>query len=146
MSATITERTQKTVTAKATWPIFSGGKNLFNLRKVQEIKKQKELLLQDSKKSSETEVANAWSSYQSSKSLLDSVKSQVKTAEIANEGITIEYESGENRTTLEVIQSRTILLNSRIDLATAETNFLISQFKLLSSIGRLTANQLNLVK
>ena len=146
MSAAITERTQKTVTAKATWPIFSGGKNLFNLRKVQEIKKQKELLLQDSKKSSETEVANAWSSYQSSKSLLDSVKSQVKTAEIANEGITIEYESGENRTTLEVIQSRTILLNSRIDLATAETNFLISQFKLLSSIGRLTANQLNLVK
>tara|TARA_B110000438_G_scaffold279895_1_gene304696 strand:+ start:446 stop:1732 length:1287 start_codon:yes stop_codon:yes gene_type:complete len=146
MSATITERTQKTVTAKATWPIFSGGSNLFNLRKVQEIKKQKELLLQDSKKSSETEVANAWSSYQSSKSLLDSVKSQVKTAEIANEGITIEYESGKNRTTLEVIQSRTILLNSRIDLATADKNFLISQFKLLSSVGRLTAKQLNLIK
>jgi outer membrane protein len=146
MSATITERTQKTVTAKATWPIFSGGSNLFNLRKVQEIKKQKELLLQDSKKSAETGVANAWSSYQSSKSLLDSVKSQVKTAEIANEGITLEYESGKNRTTLEVIQSRTILLNSRIDLATAEKNFLISQFKLLSSIGRLTANQLNLIK
>jgi outer membrane protein len=146
MSATITERTQKTVTAKATWPIFSGGSNLFNLRKVQEIKKQKELLLQDSKKSSETEVANAWSSYQSSKSLLDSVKSQVKTAEIANEGITIEYESGKNRTTLEVLQSRTILLNSRIDLATADKNFLISQFKLLSSVGRLTAKQLNLIK
>ena len=146
MSATITERTQQTMTATATWPLFAGGSNLFNLRKVQEIKKQKELLLQDSKKSTETEVANAWSSYKSSKSLLDSVKSQVKTAEIANEGITLEYESGKNRTTLEVIQSRTILLNSRIDLAAAEKNFLLSQFKLLSSVGRLTANQLDLIK
>jgi outer membrane protein len=146
MSATVTERTQQTMTATATWPLFSGGSNLFNLRKVKEIKKQKELLLQDSRKLIETDVANAWSSFQSSKSLLDSVKSQVKTAEIANEGITLEYESGKNRSTLEVIQSRTILLNSRIDLAIAEKNFLISQFNLLSSVGRLTASHLNLIK
>ena len=70
--------------------------------------------------------------------------SQVKAAEIENEGITQEYESGSNRTTLEVIQSRSILLNSRIDLASSERNFLISQFNLLSAIGRLTAKQLNL--
>jgi len=76
--------------------------------------------------------------------LLDSIKSQVKAAEIANEGITLEYESGSSRTTLEVIQSRTILLDSRINLATSERNFLISQFDLLSAIGRLTAQQLNL--
>ena len=89
-------------------------------------------------------MANAWSNYQSSKSVLDSIKTQVKTAEIANEGITLEYESGGSRTTLEVIQSRTILLNSRINLASSERNFLISQFGLLSAIGRLTAQQLNL--
>ena len=50
------------------------------------------------------------------------------------------------KTTLEVIQSRTVLLNSRINLATSERNFLISQFNLLSAIGRLTAKQLNLEK
>ena len=42
--------------------------------------------------------------YQSSKSLLNSVRSQVRAAEIANEGITIEYESGLGRSTLDVIQ------------------------------------------
>ena len=89
-------------------------------------------------------MTNAWSNYQSSKGVLNSIKSQVKAAEIANEGITLEYESGSNRTTLEVIQSRTILLDARINLATSERNFLISQFKLLSDIGRLTAKQLNL--
>ena len=143
-SSTIKERTQKTVTATATWPLFSGGSNIFNLRKNKELRNQKELLLEDSKKETQTNVANAWSSYQSSKSVLESIRAQVKAAEIANEGITLEYESGSSRTTLEVIQSRTILLESRINLATSERNFLISQFNLLSSIGRLTAKHLSL--
>ena len=144
ISATIQDRTQQTVTATATWPLFAGGSNLFSLRKAQELRNQKELLLQDSKKTTETDVANAWSNYQSSKSVLDSIKFQVKAAEIASEGITLEYESGGNRTTLEVIQSRTILLNSRINLASSERNFFISQFNLLLAVGRLTAQQLNL--
>ncbi len=133
------------MTATATWPLFSGGDNIFNFRKARELRNQKELLLQDSKKKIETDVAKAWSNYQSSKSVLDSIRSQVKAAEIANEGITLEYESsGSSRTTLEVIQSRTILLNSRINLASSERNFLISQFNLLAAVGRLTAKQLNL--
>tara|TARA_B100000029_G_C17530404_1_gene943067 strand:+ start:50 stop:1372 length:1323 start_codon:yes stop_codon:yes gene_type:complete len=144
MSSTVQERTQQTVTATATWPLFSGGSNLFGLRKNQEIRNQKELLLEDSKKQNQTDVANAWSNYQSSKSVLDSIRSQVKAAEIANEGITLEYESGNSRTTLEVIQSRSILLNSRINLATSERDFLVSQFNLLSAVGRLTANHFNL--
>ena len=144
ISSTIQERTQETVTATASWPIFAGGKNAFNYRKYQEIRNQKELLLEDQKKTTKAEVTNAWSSYQSSKSVLDSIRSQVKAAEIANEGITLEYESGTSRTTLEVIQSRSILLNSRISLVSSERNFLISQFNLLSSVGRLTAKHLNL--
>ncbi len=144
ISSTVQERTQQSVTATATWPLFAGGKNAFNLRKFQEIKNQKELLYEDQKKITETEVANAWSSYQSSKGVLDSIRSQVTAAEIANEGITLEYESGSGRTTLEVIQSRSILLSSRINLASSERNYLISQFKLLSAIGRLSAKQLNL--
>jgi len=145
-SATVKNRTQQTVTATAKWPLFAGGSNIFNLRKARELRNQKELLLEDSKKNNEIEVANAWSKYQSSKSILDSIRSQVKAAEIANEGITLEYESGGSRTTLEVIQSRTILLNSRINLASSERDLLISQFTLLATVGRLTAEQLNLKK
>ena len=145
-SATIKDRTQQTVKATASWPLFAGGSNLFSLRESQELRNEKELLLEDAKKTNETNVASAWSNYQSSKSVLDSIELQVKAAEIANEGITLEYESGSKRTTLEVIQSRTILLNSRINFANSEKNFLISKFKLLSAIGRLTAEQLNLKK
>ena len=143
-SATVQDRTQETVTATASWPIFAGGSNIFNLRKFKELKNQKELLLEDSKKQTATDVANAWSNFQSSRSVLESIRAQVKAAEIANEGITLEYESGSSRTTLEVIQSRSIFLDANINLATSEKDFLLSQFNLLSSVGRLTAKQLNL--
>tara|TARA_Y100000590_G_scaffold430074_1_gene543317 strand:- start:46 stop:1338 length:1293 start_codon:yes stop_codon:yes gene_type:complete len=145
LSSTVTERTQQTVTATASWPLFAGGSNIFNLRKAQELRNQKQLLFEDAQKKTDTDVANAWSSYQSSESVLNSIRSQVKAAEIANEGITLEYETGNsNRTTLEVIQSRSILLDARISLATSERNYLISQFTLLSSIGHLTAKKLGL--
>ena len=98
-SSTVQDRTQQTVTATATWPLFTGGSNLFRLREAQELRNNKELLLEDSKKTINTDVASAWSNYQSSKSVLESIKSQVKAAEIANEGITLEYDSGNNRTT-----------------------------------------------
>ena len=144
ISSTIQERTQETVKATAKWPLFAGGKNAFSYRKFQEIKNKKELLLEDQKKTTKADVTNAWSNYQSSKSVLDSIRSQVQAAEIANEGITLEYESGTSRTTLEVIQSRSILLTSRISLASSKRNFLISQFELLLSVGRLTSQHLNL--
>ncbi|MDC0052052.1 TolC family protein, partial [bacterium] len=147
ISATVKDRTQQTVTATASWPLFSGGSNFFNLKKTKELKNQKKLLLEDSRNINETDVANAWSSYVSSEGVLNSIRSQVKAAEIANEGITLEYESGNSsRTTLEVIQSRKILLDSRINLAISERDFLISQFNLLVAVGRLTAEQLNLKK
>ena len=61
-------------------------------------------------------------------------------AEIANEGITLEYDSGNSRTTLELIQSRSLLLEARISNANAERNFIISQFQLLKEIGNLDIN------
>jgi len=143
-SSTVEKRTQQTVKATASWPLYSGGSNISNLKKKKELRNQKKLLLQDSKKTIKTTVANAWSVFQSSGSVLDSIRSQVKAAEIANEGITQEYETGGDRTTLDVIQSRAILLEARLNLASSERNFLLSQFKLLSAMGHLTADHLNL--
>ena len=90
-----------------------------------------------------TETSNSWSKYQSSKSVLQATRSQLKAAEIANEGITLEYDSGNTRTTLEVIQSRSLLLDSRIALAKAERDFIVSQFELAKQIGSLSIKILN---
>ena len=144
LSATYDERDKSILKATVKWPFYTGGKNRATLNKNKNLSNQKRLLLEDAITSNKTTVASAWSSYQSSKSLLNSVKSQVRAAEIANEGITIEYESGLGRSTLDVIQSNTLLLDSKTSLANAERNYLLSQFKVLESIGLLTAKHLQI--
>ena len=143
-SSSYDESDKEILKAEASWPIFSGGKNLASVKKSKSIKRQKLLLYEDAKRSADAAVASAWSSFQSSKSFLQSIKSQVKAAEIAYEGITSEYESGSGRSTLDVIQSNSILLNSKINLANSERQFFLSQFSLLSSIGQLTGSYLGL--
>jgi outer membrane protein len=144
LSSTLDERNKSILKATLSWPIYSGGKNRASLSKSRNLKNRKKLLLNSVIKTNNTNIASAWSTLQSSKSLLDSVKYQVKAAEIANEGITVEYESGLGRSTLDVIQSNSILLNARIALANSERNYLLSQFELLKSVGLLNNSHLKL--
>ena len=144
LSSSYNERDKEIAKATISWPLFKGGKNIASLNRSKNLKNRKKLLLDNAIKTNDTSVASAWSSFQSSQSLLNSVKSQVKAAEIANEGITIEYESGLGRSTLDVIQSNSILLSSKISLADSERNYLLSQFKLLQSLGLLNSNYLKL--
>jgi len=144
LSSTYDEREKDVLKATVTWPFFSGGKNYANLNKNRSTETQKSLLLDNSIKKNQTDVASAWSTYQSNKSLLNSVRAQVDAAEIANEGIVAEYNSGSNRTTLEVIQSNSLLLNAQISLADSEKNYILSQFNLLKSIGLLNSEYLKI--
>ena len=146
LSSTVDERDQETLKAEVTWPLFKGGKNSASLERSKRLNNRKKLLLDNALRTNETNVASAWSSFQSSESALTSVRSQVNAAEIANEGITVEYETGLGRTTLDVIQSNTILLTSRINLANSERNFFLSQLELLKSVGLLNAKYLKIVK
>ena len=144
LSSTYDEREKDILKATVTWPFFSGGKNYANLNKNRSAETQKSLLLDNSIKKNQTDVASAWSTYQSNKSLLNSVRSQVNAAEIANEGIVAEYNSGSDRTTLEVIQSNSLLLNAQISLVDSEKNYILSQFNLLKSIGLLNSKYLKI--
>ena len=144
LSSSFDEREKDVLKATVTWPFFSGGKNYANLNKNKSAELQKSLLFENSIKKNQTEVASAWSSYQSNQSLLKSVQAQVDAAEIANEGIVAEYNSGSDRTTLEVIQSNSLLLNAQISLADSEKNYILSQFNLLKSIGLLNSQYLKI--
>ena len=143
-SSTYKEKDQETLKATLTWPFFSGGKNYANLNKSKSLELKKNLLLDNMTTKNQTDVASAWSNYESNKSLLNSVKAQVNAAEIANEGIVAEYNSGSDRTTLEVIQSNSLLLNAQISLVDSERNYILSQYNLLKSVGLLTSDYLKI--
>ena len=137
-SSTIDEKDDETVKATITWPIIKGGENISSIKKSSLEKQRFHLLLKDTKNKVLSETSNSWSNYKSSKSVLDATKAQLKAAEIANEGITLEYDSGNAHTTLEVIQSRSLLLEARIAYSKAQRDFVVSQFELAKQIGVLS--------
>ena len=141
-SSTIDKTDQETVKAIITWPIIKGGENITSIKKSSYNKQRYQLILQDTKNRINTDISNAWSKYQSSKSVLEATRAQLKAAEIANEGITLEYDSGNTRTTLELIQSRSLLLDARIAFARSERDFMVSQFELSKQLGSLSINSI----
>ena len=114
------------------------GENISKIKKSSYNKQRYQFILQDTKNRIDTEISNTWSTYQSSKSVLEATKAQLKAAEIANEGISLEYDSGNTRTTLELIQSRSLLLDARIAFAKSERDLIISQFELANQLGSLS--------
>ena len=142
-SSTIDEVDQEKIKATVSWPIIKGGENISSIKKSTFKKERYYLLSKDADDKVVTETTNSWSEYQSSESVLKATEAQLKAAEIANEGITLEYDSGNTRTTLEVIQSRSLLLDSRISFAKAERDFVISKFELAFQIGTLHKNLIN---
>jgi len=137
-SSTVNDTDQESVKATITWPIIKGGENISSIKKSSYNKQKYQLILQDTKNRIITETSNVWSKYQSSKSVLEATRAQLKAAEIANEGITLEYDSGNTRTTLELIQSRSLLLDARIAFAKSERDFMVSQFELAKQLGSLS--------
>ena len=142
-SSTYDQREKDTLKATISWPFYSGGSKRAKINKNTNLKTRKILLFEDAVKTTEKNVGSAWSNLEASKSFLNSVRSQVRAAKIANEGIAAEYERG-SRTTLDVIQSNSLLLAAKISLAESERNNLIAQYNVLKAIGLLNSEYLKL--
>ncbi len=143
LSSTVAERDKDILKATISWPFYSGGKKKYKISKNTNLTNRKRLLLDHAVKNNETNVASAWASLESSKSFLNSVNVQLKSAEIANEGIKAEYERG-SRTTLDVIQSNSLLLSAQLSLVNSERDYLMAQYNLLKSVGLLNSLYLKL--
>jgi outer membrane protein len=143
LSSTIDQREKDILKATVSWPFFTGGKTQSKINKQSNLTTRKKLLLDHAVRTNETNVASAWSSLESSKSFLNSVKVQVRAAQIANEGIAAEYERG-SRTTLDVIQSNSLLLSAQLSQVNSERNYLMAQYNLLKAVGLLNSQYLKL--
>ncbi len=144
LSSTYDEREKDVLQATVTWPFQFGGKDRSTVSKNLQAKGMKRLLLENAQRNNTQSVTSAWSTLQSSRSFLQAVQSQVKAAEIATEGISFEYESGSDRSTFDVLQSRSSLINAKINLAEAERSYLLAQYRVLKSVGLLNSDYLNL--
>lgn len=89
------------------------------------------------------EAVQAWQSYQSAKSNVDSSKAQLKSAQIAADGIRREASLG-LRTVTDVLIAQQQVLDADVSLITAQRDTLLGAYQLLAADGGLTAQGLGL--
>ena len=143
VSSSISQRDQSHFEAKVEIPLYSGGKNYSFYQQKKALRVSAELDYQDKQNEIKKNATNVWSEYQLKKSELNLAKAQLQAAEIAYEGIIQEYESG-TRDTLDVLNSRSLLLIARLNFIDVERDEITSRFKLLQVTGNLTSLYLKL--
>lgn len=88
-------------------------------------------------------VGTTWADIEVARAQIAATERQITAANIAYEGVREEARLGA-RTTLDVLDAEQALLDARADRITAEANLQVAYYSLLSSMGLLTADYLNL--
>lgn len=88
-------------------------------------------------------VGRTWADIEVARAQITATERQIAAATIAYEGVGEEAKLGA-RTTLDVLDAEQALLDARADRITAEANLQVAFYSLLSSMGLLTAEYLNL--
>ena len=98
---------------------------------------------EQSRRTTLEDASNAWESYRASRASRESNAQQLKAQETAFQGVQQEAEVG-TRTTLDVLDAQRELLNSQVALARSQRDEVVAAHLVLSSMGALTAENLNL--
>ncbi|WP_208433155.1 TolC family outer membrane protein [Bartonella taylorii] len=124
-------------------PIFEGGRTSAQIRQSKEQLGQAHLQLDLAHSNIRQSLTSAWFQLKGARASVVAYRESVRAAEIALKGRLQENRVGQ-ATTLDVLNSRTLLINAQIALATAERNAVIASYSVQSSIGKLTAGYLGL--
>ncbi len=124
-------------------PIYSGGALGASIRRanIEQIKSEVDALA--ARDQVREAVISSWSSLQNATAQIESAQSAVESGQLVVDGTIQERDVGQ-RTTLDVLNAQAELTSAREGLITARASRMIAAFALLSSTGRLTAEDLNL--
>ena len=124
-------------------PIFQGGREYSTIRANKQVRSQRMLELTSAQNAVRAQTEAAFMTYQARVSSITSNQSAVDANSIALEG-TRQEESVGSRTVLDVLNAEQALLNSRVNLVTAERDEYVAGFTLLQALGQLNASALDL--
>lgn len=138
-----TRLTGTQLTASLSVPIYQGGAEYALVRQARQSAQQARQQVDDQRRTVGQAATQAWEQLQSSKAQVDSVRAQIRAAEIALDGVQREAIVG-SRTTLDVLNAEQELLNARTSLVQALSTVVSQSYALAATIGRLTASDLGL--
>jgi outer membrane protein len=129
--------------AQVSVPIYQGGAEYSLIRQSKETLAQQRLVLEQTRDATRANTVTAWGQLVAGKAQVSSAQAQVTASEIALNGVREEAKAGQ-RTTLDVLNAQQALVNARVALVTAQHDRVVASYAVLSSVGRLSPQVLNL--
>jgi outer membrane protein len=124
-------------------PLYQGGAEYAAIRQARQQQQQTRQQVDDARRQAIQQVTQAWNTYVTAKATIDSTREQIRSNEIALEGVQREAIVG-SRTTLDVLNAEQTLLNSRVTLVRNLASLINASYAVAAASGRLTARDLNL--
>ena len=124
-------------------PIYQQGAVSSRLRKARQEAAKKSLQVDHERQNAIKAAASAWEGLITARARVKAFDSQIDASKIALEGVEREAAVG-SRTVLDVLDAEQELLDSRVSFVKAQRSEVVATYELLSSIGRMTAQNLRL--
>jgi len=140
-ASAVSENTNLGITLNV--PLYQSGSVYSDIRRNKQIRSQRMLEIAAAERLVIRNVGVAWENYRAAQANIEATRSQVRANEIALEGVRQESQVGA-RTVLDVLEAEQTLLDSRVNLVSAQRDEYVRGFELLESIGRLNAVSLDL--
>lgn len=131
------------VVAQVQVPLYESGQVYSQVRQARQLNNQDRIEIDGVRRDVIQNVTQAWENLQTARSTIQAQRAQIAANRIALDGVIQEAQVG-TRTTLDVLNAEQELLESQVSLVQAERNEYVSAYALLSAIGRLTAESLEL--
>jgi len=127
----------------ASIPLYTGGAVDARVRQSRQVESLRRMEQQRAARAVRQGVIDAWTELTAADAEMQARKSQIDAAKLALEGVRIEAKYG-SRTTLDLLDAEQEYLDAQVAHVTAERNKVVALYRLLSSIGALTAARLGL--
>jgi outer membrane protein len=132
-----------TVLLQLNIPIYEAGAIYSQLRAAYETDRQNQQLLDQSRRDAQDTATRSWDAWQTARSRVNSLRSQVQANQLALDGVRQEALLG-SRTVLDVLNAEQELLNSQVSLVRSEHDATIAAYQVRAAVGTLTAEAMSL--
>ena len=132
-----------TISGVLSVPLYEAGQTYSAVRQAKQVASQRRLQAVEAGRAVREAVEATWSAFAAAQQTIGAAKAQVAAADLALEGVRQEYQVG-SRTTLDVLDAESEVVNARIVLVGAERDRVVAAYQLLAAVGRLTARDLGL--
>ena len=137
------EGTKATVSISGQVPIYSGGVLSSSMRSASQILESRKASTQNVMRQIRQATASSWANIRVAKASITAAGLQIEASQIAYNGILEETRLG-SRTSLDLLDAEQDLLSAKSNMASAQRDEYVAGLNLLSSMGLLTVENLDL--